>query len=133
MRKQKAIFAAVFTLIAVVSTLVVTIWLKRGTNSAPPPRIEVIQITIRPTGFEPSDLQHPSQPFLLSLDNQSGLDNLTLEMYREAGPSHTRIYESKLSLRSLRKREIQDLEPGNYVLKEANHPNWACRITITPK
>ncbi|HEX5705103.1 MAG TPA: hypothetical protein VFX97_18030 [Pyrinomonadaceae bacterium] len=133
MRKQKAIFAAVFSLIAVVSTLVVTIWLKRGTNSAPPPRIEVIQITIRPTGFEPSDLQHPSQPFLLSLDNQSGLDNLTLEMYREAGPSLTRIYESKLSLRSLRKREIQDLEPGSYVLKEANHPRWACRITITPK
>jgi hypothetical protein len=29
--------------------------------------------------------------------------------------------------------DIMELEPGSYVLTEAEHPKWTCRITITPR
>src|SRR6266850_6509985 len=42
----------------------------------PKERVEMIQITVRPTGFEPSEIEYSSKPFLLAVDNQSGMENL---------------------------------------------------------
>jgi hypothetical protein len=32
-----------------------------------------------------------------------------------------------------RQRQILDLPPGQYVLKEASHPEWICRILLSAK
>ena len=132
-KKKKVFLAALIFMAFVFSMLVGAAWAKRRAKSAPAERIEVVRITVRTTGFEPKEIQYPNRPFLLAVDNQSGLEKLTLEMYREVGNDRNKIQELKLSLRSLRKREITNLNPGSYVLKEANHADWICRITITPK
>ena len=92
----------------------------------------MLQITVRPTGFEPAEIQHSNKKFLLAIDNQSGAENLTLELLEEDGQGKPRrkLREIGLSLQSLNKREVTHLPPGRHVLREVNHPEWACRITI---
>jgi len=96
---------------------------------------EMVQITVLPTGFEPAEIEYPSKPFLLAVDNQSGLESLDLELVEQDsnGNSHSRIRELKMSLKALSKREMTSLKPGVYALKEANHPEWSCLIKISEK
>ena len=94
----------------------------------------MVQITVRPTGFEPSDIAHPNKKFLLAIDNQSGAENLALQLLEEDehGNARAKLRDFGLSLKSLNKRELIHLPPGRYVLREVNHPEWACHITISP-
>src|SRR5438477_13099256 len=84
-KKKKVFLAALIFMTFVFSMLVVAAWAKPRAKSAPVERIEVVRITVRTTGFEPKEIQYPNRPFLLAVDNQSGLEKLTLEMYREVG------------------------------------------------
>jgi len=95
--------------------------------------VEMVQITVRPTGFEPAEIEYPSKPFLLAVDNQSGLENLDLELMEQDsnGNSHSRIRDLKMSLKAMSKREMTSLKPGLYALREANHPEWSCLIKIS--
>lgn len=99
----------------------------------PSERVEVVPITVLSTGFEPNEINYPSKPFVLAVDNQSGLENLALALHREDDKDRVKIRDLQLSLKSLRKRQLTDLKPGRYVLTELNHPNWTCLITITTK
>ena len=140
--KQKRVCWLTLTVVAfLLSTLVLVVAQTRRRaqaprqGHAPEVRIEVVRITVRSTGFEPTEIKYPSKPFLLAVDNQSGLDNLTLTLYRAdtEDKARAKIHDLAVSLKSLRKQEITELGPGRYVLKEAKHPNWTCRITITPQ
>jgi len=93
---------------------------------SPIARLEMERITITPTGFEPKVITRGPGRFLLAVDNRSGLDNLTLHLESQAGRLRTqRASRSKASW-----RELLDLLPEEYLLKESNHPGWSCRITI---
>lgn len=102
-------------------------------TTIPSIQVQAVRITIRPTGFEPNEITYPARPFLLAIDNQSGLDQISLQLEQvvAVGPPQS-VHNTVLSLRKSRKREITNLPPGQYVLKEANHPTWLCRITINP-
>jgi hypothetical protein len=99
-----------------------------GQSSPAPARVEVQVITVRPRGFEPSNITRPAGIFLLAVDNRSGLDELLLRLDREAG---NRVHEQRVPRKKLDWRGAFDLTPGHYVLTEANNPDWVCHITIT--
>lgn len=96
-----------------------------------PPRrqVESELITITPAGFEPAVLTRPKGPFFLFVDNRSGLNSVSLRLDRVAG---NRLHEVHVPREQLDWAEIFDLNPGEYVLSEADHPAWSCKITITP-
>lgn len=92
-------------------------------------RIESEVVTILPTGFSPSEITRPRGRFLIVVDNRSGLEETNLRLERAAG---SRLREVRRTKEELIWRQLEDLPPGEYVLTEASHPEWACRITITP-
>jgi hypothetical protein len=92
--------------------------------------MEAVRLTIRPSGFEPSEITLPAKPFLLIIDNKSGLDDINLQVKRIKAGHRDKIRETRVSLKQLRKAEITDLPSGQYELTEANHPDWVCRVTI---
>lgn len=103
-------------------------------QSDPSSPIEVLRVTIRPTGFEPSEINHTHKSFYFTVDNQSGLDNVELKLEREAGNSSRNIeHVFELPKGRLRGGVMKSLPPGRYLLTEAQHPEWVCRITISPR
>src|ERR1051326_4766048 len=92
--------------------------------------IEAEVITIYYYGFMPREITRPQGSFILMVDDLSGLPGTRLQLNRDSG--------SPVRQMEIRREEPDwtdelDLEPGQYVLREADHPGWACRITITPR
>lgn len=92
--------------------------------------VQVEIITLRHWGFEPNEVTRPHSNLVLRVDNRSGLEEMSIDIEREAG-------EKVKEVRGLGGKrdwvEGVDLPPGRYVLSEADHPEWVCRITITPR
>jgi hypothetical protein len=91
-------------------------------------RLEAEIITIRPTGFEPKEINRREGRFLLTVENRSGLEEVSLRLDREAG---SRQREARVRRNKLDWREIVNLPPGRYTLTEADHPDWICHIIIS--
>lgn len=89
--------------------------------------MEVEIITVRPTGFEPAEIKRPRGSFFIAVHNQSGIRELSLRLDRENG---SRLKEGRTPKYQRFWRSVVDLEPGRYVLTEANHPEWRTQITI---
>lgn len=87
-------------------------------------------ITIEPHGFEPAQVTRPQGRFLLAIDNRSGLEDIQLRLERAEGG---RVPALEARNRRLSWREEVDLPPGRYVIRETNHPEWSCLITITAR
>jgi hypothetical protein len=99
-------------------------------NERTPITIESEHITLRRTGFEPVEITRPTGPFLLSIDNRAELGEMTFRLVRQNGSKERDLNPKKDKFRL---RHVVDLPPGRYVIVEANHPDWTCRIMITPK
>ena len=97
------------------------------TDSTP---VEAEVITIRPTGFQPQKIARPQGPFLLAVENRSGLRTIDLIL---EGPGGKRLYTAGIPIAKHDLARKFDLVPGAYVLREANHPEWHCIITIEKK
>ena len=93
-------------------------------------RVEAEVITILPTGFNPSEITRPHGRFLILIDNRSGSEEITLRLDQRAGH---RLRELRRTKEEPIARQIEDLPPGEYLLTEANNPEWVCRITIKPR
>lgn len=96
---------------------------------SPPQNIEAEIIVLRPWGFEPKEISRPPGPFFLALDNRSRLDQVEVSLDRESGP---KVQATGVSKNKTKWREKMTLPPGTYLLREASHPEWVCRITIQP-
>jgi hypothetical protein len=90
-------------------------------------QIDSAHLTLRQTGFEPSEIMLPGRPFLLAVDNKTGSGDVVLRLTHESG-RHLR--EVAMPLNKARWREVITLPPGNYNLGEVRHPDWVCRITV---
>jgi len=90
--------------------------------------LEAEIITIRPNGFEPDELSRPKGRFILMVDNRSGIADVELQLDRETG---ARLHQVSVPSDEQDWNDEFDLPPGQYVLREAGHPEWSCRITIT--
>lgn len=90
--------------------------------------VEAEIITIRPNGFEPAEIVRPKGRVLLAVNNRAELAEVDLQLQQEHG---AKLQEAHVARKQQNFRKVVDLSPGNYLLTEANHPGWVCRITIT--
>lgn len=99
-------------------------------NVQPERKLDMLRITLGRTGFEPAEITRPAGRFLLAVNDHSGVRDLVLTLARDNGQRlhTTRMRETP---RKHQWRQIVNLEPGRYVLSEANYPEWVCRITLT--
>jgi hypothetical protein len=105
-------------------------WLGRSPSAQKKDRrVEAELITATPDGFDPGEITRPKGSFHLVVDNLAGLPELELRLTREAGHS---LREVRVPRGQADWAALLDLEPGAYVLREAAHPGWSCRITVTP-
>jgi hypothetical protein len=95
-----------------------------------PARVDAERLVVHRYGFEPAEINRPHGKFLLALDNRSGADELDLQLFTQHGSASRQV---RLSGDKSRWREVLNLPPGTYLLTEAGHPQWQCRITITPR
>ena len=91
-------------------------------------RMDIEVITIRPTGFERTQITRPKGLFGIAVENRSGLTDVVLRLDQEDGP---RLRQAQLTRQNLNWKDQLDLVPGRYVLTEASHPDWICLITMT--
>lgn len=95
-------------------------------NSQP---VEVELITLRPAGFEPSEISRPKGAFVLFIDDRTGKQNSSLELHRVTGE---RLRAISLNRRRSEWHDVVDLTPGTYVLQDAGNAEARCQITILP-
>jgi uncharacterized protein (DUF58 family) len=133
-RARRASLSLVLAAFVLTAGLAVSAWAflsaRPGANApgSGTERIEATVITVRPNGFEPAEITRPKGRFILAVNNRTLSTDLELQLERENG-NHVR--EVKVHRNRPNWREVVDLPPGQYVLREASHPDWACRITIT--
>lgn len=101
---------------------------KREKATPAPSDITVEPVTLKPGGFEPKELRLQASPFVLSVNNRSRVFDLSFELYREDGH---KLHEIKGPKGQVHPMKLIDLPPGNYLLKEVNHPEWTCRIVLS--
>lgn len=91
-------------------------------------RFEVERITIREWGCEPKQIKRPVGPFILVVQNQSGFAEIELSLVEQSGRSLNSLPDTRNAL--IWKQRLE-LPPGTYSIKESNHRDWQCQITIS--
>lgn len=89
--------------------------------------VEVAVVTIRPDGFEPTEITRSKGLFFLAVENRSGLQTMQIRIDDQAG---NRLQDAQMPIQKHDWHKGLDLPPGRYTLSEAYHPDWSCRITI---
>jgi len=99
-------------------------------STAAQPEISGTVLTLRPQGFYPTEIVHNKGRFVLIVDNKTGLEEMSLQLDLEVGGRlrHIPVRRNKPLW-----GDIIELNPGRYVLSEANHPEWVCHITVSPR
>ena len=90
--------------------------------------IEEVSLMLKADGFAPAEVRTQGKKFLLSLDNRTDVEELTLRMTRSDG---VRIREIRVLGGGGDWSELFELQPGTYTFSEVDHPNWTCTIVIT--
>ncbi len=86
-----------------------------------------VVLTLTAEGFTPAEVTRTTGRFQLSVDNRSGVEELTLHLKRSDG---TQLREMRVAGGGGDWSEVFDLTQGSYTLSEANHSNWVCQIII---
>ena len=89
--------------------------------------MEEVTLMLRAEGFAPAELTLAAGRFLLTVDNRSGVEEITLLLNHENGE---RVQEIKVPPKALDWAVEINLQSGRYLLTEANHANWVCSITV---
>jgi hypothetical protein len=90
---------------------------------------EIELVTVRPAGFEPSEITRPKGPFVLFVDDRSGRENSSLVLQRV---NSERVRGISINRKKSEWHDVMDLSPGTYVLQDASNPELRCQITILP-
>lgn len=103
-----------------------------GPYNAPAPAEEPdeVALTLRQEGFDPEEVVRPAGSFMLSVDNRSGVEKLTLILKRGNG---SKVVEVRLLNGNGDWSELVELQPGRYTLTEADHPGWQCVFLVNEK
>jgi hypothetical protein len=119
--------AAVFTLVTVVGLAAIRGKQKPEANGAAADKSNVhgLIFAIRPTGFDPPQIELVNGTYLFIVQNRCGIRDLTFRLEREAGAKLHEVHDQKLQW----KKQF-DLNPGTYVLSVADHPEWRSVITV---
>lgn len=98
-------------------------------NAVPDDENKGFWLTLRASGFETKEMSISAGDYFVIIQNATGLDQFALRIERETGE---RIHDVRLPRLKKRWRQMINFTPGNYIVSEADHPTWTCRITVTP-
>ena len=89
-------------------------------------------VTLSAGGFEPRELLSSQSRFILMIDNLTALDDVLVQLSRAGAGSApgARIHEVGMPGGRINWTSTFELDPGEYVLTEATHPNWVCKLTV---
>ena len=96
------------------------------TRTQEPRDLTALVFAVRATGFDPDEFTVSAGRYLIVVQNRSGRRDLIFRLDRENGE---RLHEVRPVGRNWQ-RQFQ-LQPGKYVLSEAEHPEWRCEINVT--
>ncbi len=89
--------------------------------------------TVIPTltrfGFEPAEFNIPAGRCLLAVRNNSELEGIDLELTRQSGQ---KLVSGRYNNGKKNWDRVLDLVPGEYVLSVSGHPEWGCKIIVSP-
>lgn len=85
-----------------------------------------VTLTLRPEGFVPAELLRPAGKYWLTVDNRSGVDELTFVISR----NRKRLRQVQVRTGAVDWSELIDLPKGRYTVSEVNHSHWVCHITV---
>jgi len=92
-------------------------------------RIATVIPTLARFGFEPSEFEIPAGKCLLAVRNNSELENLDLNLSRQAGQ---RLVAGRYTKVKKSWDQLLDLSPGEYTLTVAGRSEWVCKIVVVP-
>lgn len=124
-RSPKRILLIVIALLT--GTILVSAAILKGRATDDPQPAEVELITLRPAGFEPTEITRSKGAFVLFLDDRSGKENSSLILRRLSGDQLRTI---NLERRNSNWNEVVDLSPGSYILQDETNADLRCQITI---
>jgi len=101
-----------------------------GQSKPPAQTAEVERVALTRFGFNPRKITRPKGSFLLAVDDRSGLADMNISLVRVTGG---KVHDVKAHRKNPRWASVVNLQPGDYRLVEAHHPDWSCDIKITPK
>jgi hypothetical protein len=93
----------------------------------------VIQLLLRPEGFDSKTLSVTKGRYVLILLNRTGIQNLALQVSRVVGNGEKPkdvVFDEK---KKYRVDSVVDLALGDYIITVQGHPEWVCRLTTTNK
>jgi hypothetical protein len=93
-------------------------------------QVEVSVVTLRPQGFDPKEITRTEGRLILVVNDRTGLDEVSLNIDRQGG---SRLRNIQVERKRKTWGDIIELTPGEYLITEAGHPDWTCRITVTSK
>ncbi len=88
---------------------------------------ELKRLTIRPTGFDPTQITCTKGRIVLAIYNRSGLDQVVLRIRTASGELRREIHVPKDEPNW---RGAIELSPGRYTITEVNHSDWVCSINV---
>jgi hypothetical protein len=100
-----------------------------GQNIKNAAHVPIFVTVMRPHGFEPSSVTLDARHFLLTVYNRTGLSlaKLTLAPDQVHAPA---VKQVDIVPATPHYTDILDLSPGTYILTEADHPQWTCKILV---
>jgi len=84
-----------------------------------------VRIELGTDGFTPSEFQHAPGTFAIAVENKTLSGEYTLRLKAEDGTVLNEFQVQKGS-----SAWSVSLSTGGYLLTEANHPQWTCRIVV---
>lgn len=100
-------------------------------QSAPPQApSDWVQTALTPSGFTPNEVSHAAGQVSLLVKNRSGQAEVTLRLSKAGGEIVTEV---KLTEKVRAWSGSFELAAGSYTLSEAAHPDWTCRIEVSPR
>ncbi len=83
--------------------------------------------TLTPRGFEPGEVTRDGGPFVLNINNRSGLRSVEFLLTQENG---SEVRNVQISKGKLYWRGVVNLPPGRYKLSEVSRSDWVCHLHI---
>lgn len=124
---------SIAAIVILILALAVLVWSKPlvvkrylGLGAAQPQQAD-ISLTLRSNGFDPASVQRGAGSFTLAINNQSGTNAVTLNLYRSNGE---KVREISITAGTTEWSDAVSLTDGNYTLVAPDNPAWTCHFDI---
>lgn len=92
-------------------------------------QFKVLAAMLYPEGFRPAEITTDKGLQFLRVDNRTASKDVRFVLLRGDGNA---VKQKLVTNGKYRYRDSVKLEPGQYYLTVANHPEWVCRIIAKP-